>query len=206
MKRVYVTTALTCLVILAAFIGCFRLLNVSGGRDHLKVGFIYDNDESTPYTYNFSLAKDALEKKYGERVEIVTCSNVLDDEMEEPLRELARQGCDVIFFNGYSELVMKLAPEYPNVQFCQTSYMDLSDQTVPSNYHTFKGEAYQGRYVSGIAAGMKIKQMIDENVITENEAVVGFVAAFPTSEVISGYTAFLMGVRSVVPTATMRVR
>ena len=205
MKRVYITTVLTCLVILAAFIVCFRLLNLSGGRDTLKIGFIYDNDESTPYTYNFSLAKDELEKKYGERVEILTCSNVLDDEMEEPLRKLAGEGCDIIFFNGYSEMVRKLAPEYPDTQFCQTSYMDMSDQTVPANYHTFKGEAYQGRYVSGIAAGMKLQQMIREGTIKEEEATVGFVAAFPTPEVISGYTAFLMGARSVVPTTTMHV-
>ena len=205
MKRVYITTALTCLVIMAAFIIIFRLLNFSGGRDSLKIGFIYDNDESTPYTYNFSLAKDAVEKKYGERVEILTCSNVLDDEMEEPLRELAEQGCDIIFFNGYSELVPQLAPEYPDIQFCQTSYMDMSGKTVPANYHTFKGEAYQGRYVSGIAAGMKIKQMIDNGIISKDQAIVGFVAAFPTSEVISGYTAFLLGVRSIVPQAVMRV-
>ena len=190
---------------LAAFLGIFRLMNLSGGRDHLKVGFIYDNDESTPYTYNFSLAKDALEKKYGERVDILTRSNALDEEMEEPLRELAGEGCDIIFLNGYSELVMKLAPEYPDVQFCQASYMDMNGQTVPENYHTFKGEAYQGRYVSGIAAGMKIKQMITDGLITEDQAIVGFVAAFPTSEVISGYTAFLLGIRSVVPTAVMHV-
>jgi basic membrane protein A len=205
MKRVYITSALTCLVILAVLIGCFRVLNLSGGKDHVKVGFIYDNDESTPYTYNFSLAKDAVEKKYGDKAEIFTCSNVLDDEMEEPLRDLAEKGCDIIFFNGYSELVRKLAPDYPDTQFCQTSYMDMSDQTVPANYHTFKGEAYQGRYVSGIAAGMKIKQMIEDGIITEDEALVGFVAAFPTSEVISGYTAFLLGVRSIVPKALMRV-
>ena len=205
MKRVYIATALTCLVILSAFIGIFRVLNLSGGRENLKVGFIYDNDESTPYTYNFSLAKDAVEKKYGERVQILTCSNVLDEEMEEPLRELAMQGCDIIFFNGYSDLVMKLAPEYPAIQFCQTSYMDMNGKSVPENYHTFKGEAYQGRYVSGIAAGMKIQQLISDGIITEDQALVGFVAAFPTSEVISGYTAFLLGVRSVVPTAVMRV-
>lgn len=205
MKRVYLITALTCLGILAAFLCVFRLLNLSGGREHLTVGFIYDNDESTPYTYNFSLAKDAVEKKYGDRVDILTRSNVLDDEMEEPLRELAGKGCDIIFFNGYSELVLKLAPEYPNIQFCQTSYMDMSGKTVPANYHTFKGEAYQGRYVSGIAAGVKIRKMILEGLISEDEASVGFVAAFPTSEVISGYTAFLMGVRSVVSQATMRV-
>lgn len=206
MKRVYITTALTCLVVMAVFIGCFRLLNLSTGKDHLKIGFIYDNDESTPYTYNFSLAKDAVEKKYGERVEILTCSNVLDDEMEEPLRELAGAGCDIIFFNGYSEKVMELAPEYPDIQFCQTSYMDMSGITPPENYHSFKGEAYQGRYVSGIAAGMKIRQMISVGILSENQAKVGFVAAFPTSEVISGYTAFLLGIRSVVPTAVMRVR
>lgn len=205
MKRVYIVTTLTCVVMLAAFIGCLRLLNLSGGKENLKVGFIYDNDESTPYTYNFSLAKDALEKKYGENIEILTCSNVLDDEMEEPLRDLASKGCDIIFFNGYSELVMKLAPEYPKTQFCQTSYMDMNGITVPENYHTFKGEAYQGRYVSGIASGMKIKQMISEGIITEDQALVGFVAAFPTSEVISGYTAFLLGIRSVIPNATMRV-
>ena len=205
MKRVYIVTALTCLVVMAAFIGCFRLLNTSGGKDHLTIGFIYDNDESTPYTYNFSLAKDAVEKKYGDRVEILTCSNVLDEEMEEPLRELAAAGCDIIFLNGYSEKVRELAPEYPDIQFCQTSYMDMSGQTVPENYHTFKGEAYQGRYVSGIAAGMKIRQMISLGIISESQAKVGFVAAFPTSEVISGYTAFLLGIRSVVPTAVMYV-
>ncbi len=205
MKRIYIACVLTCLAILAAFLYLFRLMNLSGQREHLTVGFIYDNDESTPYTYNFSLAKDAVEKKYGDKVDIITRSNALDDEMEEPLRELADGGCDIIFLNGYSDLVMKLAPEYPDIQFCQTSYMDMNDKTVPDNYHTFKGEAYQGRYVSGIAAGMKIEQMISEEVITKDQALVGFVAAFPTSEVISGYTAFLLGVRSVVPTANMHV-
>ncbi|MBO6207708.1 MAG: BMP family ABC transporter substrate-binding protein [Lachnospiraceae bacterium] len=205
MKRVYIITMLTCAVLLAAMLCGFRMLNLNGGREHLTVGFIYDNDESTPYTYNFSLAKDAVEKKYGERVDILTCSNVLDDEMEEPIRELADQGCDIIFFNGYSELVMQLAPEYPDIQFCQASYMDMNGVTVPANYHTFKGEAYQGRYVSGIAAGKKIEQMIAEGTITEEQAILGFVAAFPTSEVISGYTAFLLGARSVVPQTVMRV-
>ena len=205
MKRLYITTALTCLVFLAGFFGVLKLLNLTGERESLTVGFIYDNDECTPYTYNFSLAKDAVEKKYGERVNILTCSNVLDDEMHEPLRELAGQGCDIIFFNGYSEVVRQLAGEYPDIQFCQTSYEDMNGVIVPANYHTFKGEAYQGRYVSGIVAGMKIKEMINDGIITEDKAKVGFVAAFPTSEVISGYTAFILGVRSVVPTAKMRV-
>ena len=207
MKRVYIVTAITCLALFAAFLGLFKYLNLSRGKEHVKVGFIYDNDESTPYTYNFSLAKDALEKEYGDRVEILTSSNVIDEEIEAPLRNLADQQCDIIFFNGYSEKVVELAPEYPGIQFCQTSYRDMTGLVgqLPSNYHTFKGEAYQGRYVSGIAAGYKIRQLIQDGVITEDQAKVGFVAAFSTSEVISGYTAFLLGVRSVVPTAVMEV-
>ena len=205
MKRVYITTALSCLVMLAVFVGCFRFFRLTGRRDHIKIGFIYDNDESTAYTYNFSLAKDAVEKKYGDKAEILTSSNVLDEDMEEPLRAMADNGCDIIFLNGYSDLVRQLAPEYPATQFCQTSYMDMNGQTVPENYHTFKGEAYQGRYVSGIAAGMKIKQLISEGIISKEQAIVGFVAAFPTPEVISGYTAFILGVRQVVPDAVIRV-
>ena len=205
MKRVYITALITCLVVLAAFVICFRLSDLSGKKDHLTVGFVYDNDESTPYTYNFSLAKDAVEKTFGDKVDIITCSNVLDDEMQEPISELVQEGCDIIFFNGYSELVIQLAPQYPDVQFCQTSYMDMSGVSVPKNYHTFKGEAYQGRYVSGIAAGMKIKQLISDGIITEDQALVGFVAAFSTPEVISGYTAFLLGARSVAPSTKMRV-
>ena len=170
MKRVYILTALTCFLMLAVCHFSLRMLNLSGATKDLKIGFIYDNDESTPYTYNFSLAKDALEKKYGDKVEILICSNVLDDEMEEPLRELASQGCDILFFNGYSELVREIAPEYPQIQFCQTSYMDMSSQSVPANYHTFKGEAYQSRYVSGIAAGLKIREMISEGLIREDQA------------------------------------
>ena len=81
MKRVYIATILTCLFILAAFHACFSIFNLMGRKDHLTVGFIYDNDESTPYTYNFSLASDALKKKYGEAVDILSCSNVLDEEM-----------------------------------------------------------------------------------------------------------------------------
>ena len=205
MKREYIITTLTCIVILAAFIVTFKVLNIGNEKENLTVGFIYDNDESTPYTYNFALAKDALEKKYAEKVTILTASNVLDDEIEEPLRDMAEEGCDIIFFNGYSKLVMQLSPEYPDIQFCQASYMDMEGKSVPDNYHTFKGEAYQGRYVSGIVAGQKIRQLKADGIISGDQAIVGFVAAFPTSEVISGYTAFILGVRSVVPDTVMRV-
>ena len=77
---------------------------------------------------------------------------------------------------------------------------------MPANYHTFKGEIYQGRYVSGIAAGLKLRELIDQHVIIPEEALVGYVGAFPSAAVISGYTAFLLGIRSVAPEAVMKVK
>ena len=74
------------------------------------------------------------------------------------------------------------------------------------NYHTFNGEIYQARYVSGVAAGMKLKSMADNGVILPEDAKVGYVAANNSAEVISGYTAFILGVRSVMPEAVLRVR
>ncbi|MBR6028596.1 MAG: BMP family ABC transporter substrate-binding protein [Clostridia bacterium] len=206
MKRVYLTTILTCAVILALFFGYFYLVNPFAVRDEIVVGFIYNNDDSTPYSYNFSLAQDALEKQYGGQVQILTCSNVIEEETEEPLRDLVRRGCNIVFINTYSDQVAQVAREFPEVTFCQVSYTDQMPAGLPDNYHTFKGEAYQARYVSGIAAGMKLRELIDQKLITADQARVGFVAAFPTAEVISGYTAFLMGVRSVAPEATMRVK
>ena len=206
MKRLYLTTALTCLVMLSLLGAYLWFLNPSRELEKVKIGFIYDNDESTTYTYNFALAAEELQREYGSRVEILTRSNVLDDRIEPVIRELAAKGCHIIFTNGYSEQVPLLAGEYPDIQFCQTSYRDTYGIAVPANYHTFKGEAYQGRYVSGMVAGMKLQELIAQGQITEDQAVLGFVAAFPSSEVISGYTAFLLGARSVVPRCVMHVR
>ena len=206
MKRAYIATIATCLIFALGFWGANYYLGQDRLQGPLKVGFIYDGDESTLYTYNFSLARDALEKEYGDGVEIFTRSNVHDTEADEPVRELCQKGCQLIFLNGYSELIAPLAPEYPDVQFCQASYTDMTGVETPENYHTFKGEIYQGRYVTGIAAGMKLRQLIDEGQLDAGDVRVGFVAAFSSPEVISGYTAFLLGVRSVVPQAVMSVR
>ena len=205
MKRYYIATAAVSLVFLI-FFGCInRIWDVKTTDENLTVGFIYDNDEIIPYTYNFMLAKNELEKEYGDRVKVYVKSNVLDTVMEEPVRDLAQDGCDIIFTNTYSTQFKQLALQYPDIQFCQTSFSTEDTSFSPANYHTFNGLIYQGRYVSGVAAGMKLRQLIDEGVLTTEQAIVGCVGAFPSAEVISGYTAFLLGVRSIVPEATMRV-
>ena len=206
MKRYYITTVVVSTLMLLAFSLYYTPWKRFSSNETVKVGFIYDNDEITPYTYNFSLARDALEKRYPGRVKVYVKSNVHEEEMEDPLRELAESGCNIIFTNSYSSEFKKLAAEYPEIQFCQTSFSGVDLSISPENYHSFNGAIYQGRYVSGIAAGMKLRQMIDSGAIASARDAVGYVGAFPTPEIISGYTAFLMGVRSVVPDATMLVK
>ncbi len=174
----------------------------------IKVGFIYEGDESTPYTFSFIRSQHALESHFGDKVLVVTRSNVREELAEEALRSLVDEGCELVFATsyGYGEATKKLAQEYPEVQFCAATCDNANTAPVLDNYHTFMGEIYQGRYVSGIVAGMKLKEMIDDGQLDASRPVVGYVAAFPIAEVISGYTAFLLGVRSVVPNATMIVR
>lgn len=206
MKRVYITTIVTALLVVAAFSMVYSVWDSAVRVDALKVGFIYENDESTPYTYNFMLAQEALEARLPDRVKIYVHTNVPEDESEAPLHALVQDGCSIIFTNNYSDQIVEAARQYPDVQFCQTSYNAANHDDCPDNYHTFNGAIYQARYACGIAAGLKLRDMIDNRVVDASGALVGYVGAYPSVEVISGYTAFLLGVRSVVPEATMRVR
>ncbi len=205
MKRVYAAVVLTCAAVLILYGVWIHNRNANVVQGTLKVGFIYENDEITPYTYNFSLARDEVEKEYGDRVEILTASNVPENETEQPLRDLVRKGCGIIFINSYCEQVRQWAAEYPGVQFCQVSFGTEQAQDTPENYHTFKGKIYQGRYITGIAAGMKIREMTEAGLVKGDGPLLGYVASYPTAEIISGYTAFLLGARSVAPEVTMRV-
>ncbi|MBQ3423798.1 MAG: BMP family ABC transporter substrate-binding protein [Clostridia bacterium] len=206
MKRVYITTFLTALLLLAVFSGVLTAWDGSHRVDTLKVGFIYKNDESTPYTYNFMLAQEALEREYPGRVQVYTRSNVPDEETMEPLRELVRAGCAVIFTNNNSSDLIEAAREYPDVEFCQGAFAAGEGVQTPENYHTFYSAIYEGRYATGVVAGLKLRDLIDAKVIAPDEALVGYLGSFANPDVISGYTAFLLGVRSVAPEAVMRVR
>ena len=100
----------------------------------------------------------------------------------------------------------EVAQEHPEIQFCVPTGDNANQEPVLSNYHNCYGTIYQGRYVCGVVAGVKLKEMIENGIITPKQAKIGYVAAFPYAEVISGYTAFYLGVRSVVPEATMLVK
>ena len=206
MKRNWIVTAAVCLAVLLIASLATGYWENPQREEKLKVGFIYSEDESTPYTANFVRAQRALEEKYGDEIEVISRSNVVGRECERPMIEMVQDGCQILFINLDSEIPVTLAWQYPEVQFCQVSLPTVSMEGTPENYHTFNGEIYQARYASGVAAGMKLRQLIDGGELQPEEAIVGYVGANSSTEVISGYTAFLLGVRSVAPEATMRVR
>jgi basic membrane protein A len=209
MKRAYIITVLSSLVLILLFGGAAYLRAQNADNDKVvRVGILYPGDESTPYTANFIKAQRNIEAKLGDSVEILVRENVAEGTEEEYLRELAEEGCDIIFSTsyGYRETVKQMAGEYPDTVFCQSNGGNANEEPLYDNYHTFMGYIYEGRYTAGVAAGMKLQQLIEEGVISEKQAKIGYVGAYPNEEVISGYTAFLAGVCSVVPDAEMSVR
>ena len=204
-----IITLITCIILIGVTaLGKSRLFKEKNTRDSIVVGFVYDGDESTPYTYNFIRSQMDIELKYPERVKTIVRNNVSDDDAFHMMQELVDEGCDLIFANsyGFGEAAKSIAAQNPDVQVCQATCDNANTEPVLPNYHTFMGEIYEGRYLAGVVAGMKLKEMIQTGVITKDEAIVGYVAAYPYAEVISGYTAFFLGVRSEVPEAVMHVR
>lgn len=208
MKKINTVSIIVCIVSFIAAFAFSSAINIGeDGSKTIKVGFVYDGDESAPYTYNFIRAQKAVAAEYGDRVRISVKSNINDEVAEEAIKELIAEQCDLIFTTsyGYGEAAKKLAYEHPEIQFCQATCDNANKAPICSNYHTFMGEIYGGRYISGLVAGMKLKSLIDTGRITKEEAKIGYVAAYPYAEVISGYTAFLLGVRKMVPEAEMTV-
>ena len=207
MKKTYIITFLTCAAAIALV-----LMSTSFFRNDadttVKVGFIYVGDASTGYTGNFIDAQQELEKLYPDRVEIMAMYNVAEGTEGEYLQRLVDAGCDIIFSTSYNYGITtkKFAKQYPDIEFCMATCSNANEEPYLENYHTFMGAIYEGRYASGVAAGMKLKELIDSGVITAEQARIGYIGAYPYAEVISGYTAFLLGVRSVVEDAVMTVK
>lgn len=177
-----------------------------------KVGFVVINNENDHgYTWNFmngmTAAVDQL-KAEGYDVELIVSRDHLeDDTVTDANRELAAEGCAVIFNNSYGfEGYMKpVAEEFPNIQFVALTNCGSQLDGLDNTYNAFAA-IYDGRYVAGVAAGMKLNQLISEGKITADKAVVGYVGAYPYAEVISGMTSYFLGIRSVCPSAKLMVQ
>ena len=172
-----------------------------------KICFIFLHDENSSYDKNFIDAANEICEELG--VEAVLKTNIPEsDECYNTAKELAESGCKAIFADsfGHEEYILKAAKEYPDVEFGHATGTLAHTNKNITNFHNAFASIYEGRYATGIAAGMKLKEMIDNGNIKESEAQIGYVGAFPYAEVISGYTSFYLGVKSIVNSVKMKVR
>ena len=178
----------------------------------LTVGIVCIGDENDQgYTYNFMRGVDAVTEKLaaeGITINWIPKYNIIENTgCEDACVELAEEGCQLIICNSYGHepFMLKVAPEYPDVQFISCTNLNSKFDDL-SNTHNAFANIYEGRYAAGVVAGMKIQELIDSGEITEDQAVIGYVGAYAYAEVISGFTAFYLGARSVCPSVTMMVQ
>ena len=171
----------------------------------VKAGFIFLHDENSTYDLNFLNGAKAACEKLG--IEYMTKTNIPEgQEAYEAACELADAGCNFIFADsfGHEDYIIEAAKEYPNVQFSHATGTKAHTEGL-DNFHNAFASIYDGRYLAGIVAGMKLNEMIANGDITEDQAKMGYVGAYTYAEVMSGYTSFFLGARSVCPSVTMDV-
>ena len=201
------------LALLLAVVMVLGLAACSGGNNSdeekvdLKVGFIFLHDEQSTYDKNFMVAaKAACEEmgvEYAQKTQIPESRDCYDAAVE--LIEV--DGCDIIFADsfGHESFLIEAAQKYTDVQFCHATGTQAHTAGL-ANFHNAFASIYEGRFLAGVAAGLKLNEMIDAGKITADEAKMGYVGAFTFAEVISGYTSFYLGAKSVCPSVTMDVK
>lgn len=208
------------LALLLAFSMVFAFAACSGDKDAeetttgsdaelkaVKVGFIFLHDENSTYDKNFmdaaKAACEAMGVEYAQKTQIPESNSCYDAAVE----LIESDGCNVIFADsfGHESFLIDAAKKYPEVQFCHATGTQAHTAGL-ANFHNAFASIYQGRYLAGVAAGLKLNEMIDAGKITAEEAKMGYVGAFTFAEVISGYTSFYLGAKSVCPSVTMDVK
>ena len=178
-------------------------------KEDLKVGIIYIGDENEGYSAAHMAGIDEMVENLGlEEDQVIEKTLIGENEAAyDAAADLADQGCQIVFANsfGHETYVLQAAGEYPEVQFCHATGTQAKASGL-ANMHNYFTNIYESRYVSGVVAGLKLNEMIEAGEITEDQAKMGYVGAFPYAEVISGYTSFYLGAKSVCPAVTMEVK
>jgi len=177
--------------------------------EDIKIGFIFLHDENSTYDKNFIDAANAAKEALGlTDDQVIFKTNIPEsNECYEAAADLADRGCNIVFANsfGHEQYIYQAAQEFPETEFCHATGT-TAHTAGTANFHNAFASIYEGRYLAGIAAGMKLNEMIEAGEFTAEEAKIGYVGAYTYAEVISGYTSFFLGARSVCPTATMEVQ
>ena len=180
-----------------------------GGLKDIKVGFIFLHDENSTYDKNFMDAATAAKEKLGLSDDQVMFKTNIPETAEcyEAAANLADAGCDLVFADsfGHEDFMIQAAKEFKDVTFAHATGTKAHTEKLPNFYNAF-ASIYEGRYLAGVAAGLKLNEMIEKGDITAEKAKMGYVGAYPYAEVKSGYTSFYLGARSVCPSVTMDVK
>lgn len=191
-----------------AFASCGKTTEDGDEKSDFKIGFILLHDENSTYDKNFMDAALKVKEELGlSDDQVVFKTNVPEsNDCYEAAASFADDGCDIVFADsfGHESHMIRAAKEFPEVQFCHATGTQAKTAGV-ANFHNAFASIYEGRYLVGIAAGMKLNEMIENGDITADEAKIGYVGAFNYAEVVSGFTSFFLGARSVCPSATMEV-
>ena len=182
-----------------------QIIGESAVTQSVKIGFIYLHDENSTYDANFLNAAEEACAQAG--IEHLNKTNIPEGgECYEAACELIDAGCNIIFADsfGHEPYLIQAAHDFPNVEFCHATGTCAHTEGLP-NFHNAFAAIYEGRFLAGIAAGMKLNEMIENGQFEADDALIGYVGAYPYAEVISGYTSFFLGARSICPTATMEV-
>ena len=197
---------------LVLVVTCFAACGGKENKDDpaktdLKVGFIFLHDENSTYDKNFmdaaKAACEAMDVDYVQKTQIPESQDCYDA----AVALIETDGCNIIFADsfGHESFLIEAAKKYPDVQFCHATGTQAHTAGA-KNFHNAFASIYQGRYLAGVAAGLKLNEMIEAGKITADKAKMGYVGAFTFAEVISGYTSFYLGAKSVCPTVTMDVK
>ena len=176
---------------------------------NFKMGVILVGDETEGYSAaHIAGVKEAAKELGLDDSQIIWKYKVPEDSScYDAAIDLVGQGCSLVIGNSYGHqtYLVQAAQEYPDVTFVSMT----GDFAAISGLENFKNaftNIYESRYVSGVVAGLKLNEMIEAGEITEDQAKMGYVGAFPYAEVISGYTSFYLGAKSVCPAVTMEVK
>ena len=197
-------------LVLVAMMLCFALASCkTTDKSDFKIGVILLHDEDSTYDLNFINSVKAAVKDLGlEDDQLILVRNIEESNAcYEAAADLVDEGCDVIFADsfGHEDFIIKAAKEFKDVQFCHATGTKAHTEKL-DNYHNAFASIYEGRYLAGVAAGLKLNEMIEAGKFTADEAKMGYVGAFTYAEVISGYSSFYLGAKSVCPTVTMEVQ
>ncbi len=196
------------LLTVALCLACFAV-SASADVANVKFGVILLHDENSTYDLNFINAVYEAAANLGlSEDQVIMKRNIPEsNECYEAALDLADDGCNIIFADsfGHETYLLQAAKEYPNVQFCHATGTMAHTEGL-ANFHNAFAAIYEGRYLAGVAAGMKLNELKKAGKLKGEAPLMGYVGAFTYAEVISGYTSFYLGAKSVCPDVTMKVQ